>query len=131
MAPAGGSTSKILEIGFDPDTMSLGRLVELYIEKSGMSKDSGSAMRSTFNHPAFVPYKEEPVIKFIESALDLDQQGMASNPLTVLFDDPKSSDKQKEQSPKSRTEYRKERSPSAKNSKEIWVNMQTPAVFLP
>ena len=57
MAPAGGSTSKILEIGFDPDTMSLGRLVELYIEKSGMSKDSGSAMRSTFNHPAFAPYK--------------------------------------------------------------------------
>ncbi len=91
MAPAGGSTSKILEIGFDPDTMSLGRLVELYIEKSGMSKDSGSAMRSTFNHPAFAKYKEEPVIKFIESALDLDQQGMATNPLTVLFDDPKSS----------------------------------------
>lgn len=91
MAPAGGSTSKILEIGFDPDKMTLGRLVELYIEKSGMSKDSGSAMRSTFNHPAFAPYKEQPVINFIESALDLDQQGMATNPLTVLFDDPKSS----------------------------------------
>ena len=88
MAPAGGSTSKILEMGFDPDTMSLGRLVELYIEKTGMSKSAGSSMRSTFNHPAFAKYKEEPVIRFIESALDLDQQGMASNPLTVLFDDP-------------------------------------------
>lgn len=91
MAPAGGSTSKILEMGFDPDKMTLGRLVELYIEKTGMSKSAGSAMRSTFNYPAFAKYKEEPVIKFIESALDLDQQGMASNPLTVLFDDPKSS----------------------------------------
>ena len=52
-------------------------------------------MRSTFNHPAFAPYKEQPVINFIESALDLDQQGMASNPLTVLFDDPKKFGKQK------------------------------------
>lgn len=91
MAPAGGSTSKILEMGFDPDKMTLGRLVELYIEKTGMSASAGSSMRSTFNHPAFAPYKEQPVINFIESALDLDQQGMASNPLTVLFDDPKSS----------------------------------------
>lgn len=91
MAPAGGSTSKILEMGFDPDTMTLGRLVELYVEKSGMSAGAGSAMRTTFNHPAFAKYKEQPVIEFIESALELDQQGMASNPLTVLFDDPESS----------------------------------------
>lgn len=91
MAPAGGSTSKILEMGFDPDTMTLGRLVELYVEKSGMSAGAGSSMRSTFNHPAFAKYKERPVIEFIESALELDQQGMASNPLTVLFDDSESS----------------------------------------
>jgi len=91
MAPAGGSTSKILEMGFDPDTMTLGRLVELYVEKSGMSAGAGSSMRSTFNHPAFAKYKEQPVIEFIESALELDQQGMASNPLTVLFDDSESS----------------------------------------
>ena len=69
--------STIISTNFDPAEISLRDLMELYVTKRGINRET---FFGNLSSPVFQPYMDRPAIEFFESARD------ELNPLQAFFD---------------------------------------------